>query len=329
MRGKWVFISILAVAAGVGGGALSLRFHHAVAPPPRRAEVLPLRSQVITLIGNVRPQHITSVGAAVEGNIETFLADVGDEVFAGQTLARISSAVLESTREQAASEVERTRDQVTRAESSVGVLRLEAAKADADAQRARMDVDRAQKAFERQATLHEAGATPRLVYEKSQQELDAARRVFEAMDKSAHGAHEAVEGALEQLEIVKKALTERTQAVDQAQVAFQGAEVHAPVAGTIVARRGEPGRSAAEAGDQMFQIASDMYALEVPVQPQPQDLPRIHPGQQATVLLLDLGGAGLPGTVKEIRDSGATVEFAGTVPGIKSGMRAEVRLKLE
>jgi HlyD family secretion protein len=329
MRGKWVLISILAVAAGVGAGALSFRFHRPTAAPARRAEVLPLRSQLVTLTGNVRPQHVTSVGASVEGDIETFMADVGDEVFAGQALARISSAVLESTREQAAAEVERSRDQVTRAESSVGVLRLEAAKADADAQRAHLDVDRAQKSYERQATLHEAGATPRLVFEKSQQELDAARRVFDAMDKSARGAHEAVDGALEQMEIAKKALAERTQAADQAQSAFQGAEVHAPIAGTIVSRRGEPGRSAAEAGDQMFQIASDMYALEVPVQPQPHDLPRIHPGQQATVLLLDLGGAGLPGTVKEIRDSVVTVEFAGTVPGIKSGMRAEVRLKLD
>jgi multidrug efflux pump subunit AcrA (membrane-fusion protein) len=328
MRGKWAFISILAVAAGVAAGALSFRFHRP-ASPPRPAEALPLRSQVITLTGNVRPQHIASVGSAVEGNIEAFLADVGDEVFAGQTLARISSSVLEGTREQAAAEAERTRDQVARAESSVGVLRLEASKADADAQRAHMEMERAQKSYERQATLHEAGATPRLTYEKSQQELDAARRVFDAMDKSARAAHDAVEGALEQVEAARKTLAERTQAVEQAHAAFQGVEVHAPVAGTIVARRGEAGRPAAEAGDQMFQIASDLYALEVPVEPQPQDLPRIRPGQPATVLLLDLGGTGLPGGVKQIRDSVVTVEFAGTVAGIKPGMRAEVRLKLE
>ena len=329
MRGKWAFISILAVAAGVGAGALSLRLHRPAAPPPRPAEALPLPRQVITLSGSVRPQHIASVGAAVEGNIEAFLADVGDEVFAGQTLARISSSVLEGAHEQAAAEAERTRDQVARAESSVGVLRLEASKADSDAQRARLEMERSQKEYEHQATLHAAGATPRLTYEKSQQDLEAARRMFNSMDKSAHSAHDAVEGALEQLEAARKTLAERTQAVEQAHDAFQGVEVHAPVAGTIVARRGEAGRPASEAGDQMFQIASDMYALEVPVEPQPPDLARIRPGQPATVMLLDLGGTGLPGTVKQIRDSVVTVEFAGSIAGIKPGMRAEVRLKLE
>jgi hypothetical protein len=79
----------------------------------------------------------------------------------------------------------------------------------------------------------------------------------------------------------------------------------------------------------MFRIATDLYALEVRLEPKPDELARIHPGQEAVVLLLDLQGTGLQGTVKEVKDGTVTVEFAGAIPGIKPGMRADVRLKLE
>ena len=65
----------------------------------------------------------------------------------------------------------------------------------------------------------------------------------------------------------------------------------------------------------------------MPVQPRPEYLPRIHSGQQAIVSLFDLGSAGLPGTVREIKDGTVIVEFGGSLPGIKPGMRADVRIK--
>ncbi len=193
-----------------------------------------------------------------------------------------------------------------------------------------MEMDRAQKNYERQATLHAAGATPRLIYEKSQQELDAARRVFDAMDKSARAAHDAVEGALEQLEAARKSLAERTQAMEQAHAAFQGVEVHAP--GSRHHCRA-PGRSRdarrRKRETRCFKLRPTCMRWRCRSSRSRQDLPRIRPGQPATVLLLDLSGTGLPGSVKQIRDSVVTVEFAGTVGGIKPGMRADVRLKLE
>ena len=106
------------------------------APPTAQVngEALVIRRNEITLSGNIEPKHVVAVGAAVQGNIEAFLADVGDEVFEGQVLARIGSAGLESTREQAQSDAEHAQDQVTRAEASVNTARLEASRADAMAQ---------------------------------------------------------------------------------------------------------------------------------------------------------------------------------------------------
>ena len=335
MRGKWLLISLLAVAAGVAGGALSRRLHRGAPQPAAAAPVAPgsaallVQGREITLSGAVRPQHVVAVGSQVEGNIEAFLADVGDEVFEGQVLARIGSAGLESTREQAQSDADRAQDQVARAEAAVNAARLETSRADAMAQRSRLEMERTRKLYDRQTTLHNAGATPRLVYEKAQADYAAAQTEFDAMDRAARASREATQATLDQLAAARKLAAEKTQELEGAQTAFQDAEVRAPAAGTVVGRQGEVGKPAQEAGDQMFRIATDLYALEVSVQPKPEDLPRIHPGQEALVLLLDLQGAGLQGAVREVKDGSATVEFSGAIPGIRPGMRADVRLKLE
>lgn len=330
MRGKWLLFSVLAVAAGIGAGALSMRVRKA--PPPvqgRGAAAAIIATKEITLNGAIRPQHVANIGSSVEGNIETFLVNVGEEVFEGQVLARVGSAGLETNREQAAAALEHAQEQLTRAENAVGSARLEASRADADLQRARLQMERTQKVFDRQKTLHTAGATPRIVYEKAVDEFEASQKEFEIMDRAARAAHEGVQSAMEQLAGAKKVVADKNQELEQAQGAFEAAEVRAPVSGTVVGRKGETGKPAEEAGDDMFQIATDLYALEVTLELNPEQVKKVFPGQQALVLVLDLQSAGLPGVVKDVKDSRATVEFNSPMPGIKPGMRADVRLRLE
>ena len=93
-------LSVAAVLAGVGGGALSLRYRHPAAPQPVPISgAAVVANHEITLQGKIRPQHITSVSAPVNGLVETLLADVGQEVYAGQVLARVGAQGLESARE--------------------------------------------------------------------------------------------------------------------------------------------------------------------------------------------------------------------------------------
>jgi hypothetical protein len=101
------------------------------------------------------------------------------------------------------------------------------------------------------------------------------------------------------------------------------------VDGLLVGRNGEVGKSAQEFGDNLFQIATDMYALEVALEPQPPILKRLRPGQPALVLVPDLQSAGIAGDVKEIKGTQVLVEFNSTLPAIRPGMLADVRLKLD
>jgi HlyD family secretion protein len=329
MRGKWLLISIAAVIAGAGLAALSLR-HREAAPAARNsgAAVLPPQAEV-TVSGKIRPQHVTHVGSTVEGNIDAFMADVGDEVFEGQVLARIGGAGLETTRQAAVNAVDQAQNQVARAEQAVNSARLEQSRADATAQRSRLELDRVQKVYARQQVLHAAGATPRLTYEKALADYEAALKEEQIMDKASRASADQVQDANNQLAAARKTLAQKQQELEDAEGDFQNAEVRAPASGLIVARKGEAGKPAQEAGEDMFQIATDLYALEVAIEPEPPVLKRLRPGSPALVLVLDLQSAGIPGAVKEIKGAEVIVEFNSSMPAIRPGMRADVRLKLE
>jgi multidrug resistance efflux pump len=329
MRGKWVLLTVAVVLAGVGAGALSMWPRRAALPPARATGAAVIVNPEITLQGRIRPQHIISVAAPTTGLVEALLVDVGQEVYRDQVLARVGVLGLESAREAAASDLEHAQDQVAKAESAVTNARLEESRADADAQRARLALDRAEKTYSRQRTLVTQGATPRLTFEKAESEYQSQLKEFEIMDAATRAARDQVQNALREVTAKKKIVQDREQQLEEAQGNLAAAEVRSPVDGTVVGRKAESGKPAMEAGDEFFQIATDLYALEVTLEPKPEELKRIQPGQQAMVLILDLQSQGLPGVVREIKGNQVVVEFESNLPAIKPGMVADVRLKME
>jgi len=329
MRRTWTLLAVIAVIAGLAVTALALRSRRKAPPPlPSPAAVVAPEPE-ITLQGAIRPQHVAGVGAPISGNIDAFFVEIGEEVYQGQLLARVGSSGMDNAKDSAAQELERAQDQLSKMEAALNSARMEASRAEADAQRSRVQMERAQKTFERQTTLNREGATPRLVYEKARQDYEASVQEFEIMEKAMRGARENSQAASFKVAEVKKILAEKQFELQTAEGAYGSGEVRSPIDGTVVARNGEPGKPAGEAGDQLFQIAADLYALEIPLEAKPDVVKRLHAGQPATVLVLDLQGGGFPGTVKEVRENLVIVEFTSTLPAVRPGMRADVRLRLD
>src|SRR5215471_11681097 len=268
MRLKWLWIpaAVVVLIGIVGLLAIRKRRLEASATRPVQAAVIE-RQPELSLSGVIRPRNVRSVGASVSGNIEAFMVNAGDEVFEGQTLARVGTAGLESDREAAAGSVQLAEQQVSQTEAAVNSARMESSRADADAQRARMALDRADKVYSRQQTLHAAGATPRIVYEKAQQDYETTRAEYEAMQKAAQASGEILKSANDRLESSKKLLEDKSRQLELAQGAYQAGEIRSPVDGLVVSRKGEIGAPAQEAGNELFTIATDIYALEVALEP--------------------------------------------------------------
>ena len=331
MRGKWIPVTVGLVLLALAVGTVVWRGRRHPVPPPAAATAaaIAVARNEVTLQGKIRPRHITGVAASVPGFIEAFLVEPGQDVYEGQVLARIGAQGLESAREVAQAALERAQEQVSQAEAAVTAARMELSRAEADAQRSRMALDRAERASARQQTLFREGATPRLVYEKAVKEYEAALKDYELIDVTVRTGRERIQGGMEEADGAKKIVADKMRLLQDAQGNLSAAEVHSPVDGYVVSRKGEVGGSAEELGDELFQIATDLYAMEVALEPKAELLKRMAPGQPALVLVLDLQNAAMPGVVREIKDNQVIVEFDSTLPAIKPGMQADVRFKLE
>ena len=326
---RWWIVSVLAVAA-IGAG-LALRRKPAPAPAARQgASVAPATADG-TIQGRIRPQHIVGVSSNVPGFIEAILVDPGQDVFEGQVLARIGAQGLESNRESAAGVLEHAQEQVTRAEGVLAGARLELSRAEADAARSRLNLERVEKVYSRQQTLYREGATPRLTFQKSEAEYEAARKDYDIMDAAVQTGREHVQSAQKDVQNARKFAEDKRGLLEDAQNNMAASEVHSPVDGYVVAREGEVGKSAEGLGDKLFTIATDLFALEVVLEPKEDVMKRIIPGMPATVNILDLDGASFQGTVKEIKDKEhqVIVEFGNSNPSVKPGMIADVRFKFQ
>jgi len=327
MRGKWLLISLAALVAGAGGGALSLHWKSRSAPPvPKSDAALVPAASEITLAGKLRPQHVTIVKPDAAGNIDALLVDVGEDVFTGEVLARIGESGMAERSDAAAAAAGAAEESVARAERSVATARLENSRADADRARSRGALDRAREVYERQEMLNQHGATPRLTWEKAQRDLTDAQHEYDSLDKAAQLSAGQLQSALNALTLAQKALADRNADLTAARDNVQSGEVHSPVDGTVVARNGEAGSPAPE---DLFEIATDLFALEAAVGAEPAVLPRLRAGEPVVIIIPDLQNAGIAGQVREIKDGTVIVEFTSTLAGIKPGMPVQVRLKLQ
>jgi macrolide-specific efflux system membrane fusion protein len=330
MRGRWLLVWGIVVLAGVAAGALFL-LHR----PPKSAvrpqePALPSAAPAgeISVVGKIWPQHVVPIPAPISGTLEQFFADVGQEVFRGQLIARIRNEGLESDREAAAAEVDRIRSRVGDLESSIVAARLEATRARADAARAKSAYEKAEKNHVRQQTLLRAGATPRLTFEASQRELESAKADYEALEPVARNADDRLSTMRADLDIARRQLQNKNEALEDAKADLAAGEVHCPVDGVVISRNGMEGGEVASGAQELFQIGVDLSQLEAVAEPEAPVLDRIKAGQAAFLQIEEIAGQGLPGSVREIRGAQVIVDFVSPNPAIKPGLTAQVRIKI-
>jgi HlyD family secretion protein len=331
MRAKWVLIGASVILLAIAAGAISVwrqdrAQNQTQAQPPAPSQP----SGEIILPGKLEAQQITYVEAVVNGKVDQLLVEVGEDVYEGQLLARISNIGLETSREVAQAAADNAQERVNKLEAAIIAARLEASRARADATRARSEFERTDKLYRRQKLLYGEGATPRLVYERSEKEFQIAQTEFESLDQLAKQAEGRVSQLIKDLEAAKKAFEEKSNELDHVGADLKAAEVHAPVTGTIVSRSADPGGEVepGTASARLYGIAADISALEAVIEPEPPVLARLKPEMPALVILADVPEP-VEGKVKSVNEGQAVVEFTSPTPLVRPGMTAQIRLKLD
>jgi multidrug resistance efflux pump len=275
----------------------------------------------------VRARDVVPVPAPIEGTIESFHAEIGDEVFEGQALAFIRNTGLESAKEQAYSVLEQAHEKTNRLESAVIEGRLEASRAAADASRARNEYERAEREYQRQQILIREGATPRLTWEKAEREYANAKAEFENLDSMARQIAERIDSMTKELDNTRRALEEKRLDYEAASSDAGAADLRSPVDGLVVARRGAEGEAVTREVRDLFQIAVDLSTFQAVAEPDPNALPKIHPGQQALLHFPEVG-EGLSADVKSVEDGKVILEFPNPGPAVRPGATGQARIRL-
>ncbi|HET8547878.1 MAG TPA: biotin/lipoyl-binding protein [Bryobacteraceae bacterium] len=326
-KGFLIATAIATAVLAAGGASIYAYRRNLAAKQPQPPAPAVFSGGEITLEGRIRAISVQAIAAPIEGKIDSFHAEPGDEVYEGQLLAVIRSEALETARQKAELDLESAQTRVNNLEGGLASARLEASRADADASRARAEAERMAKLYQREKMLLAEGATPRLKFEKTEREYDAARAEEEALATLAKNAGSRVEALQRDLDAARRVLNETAAELDEAKGEAASGEVRSPVNGVLIGRRGVAGDQVDPSLADFLQIATDLGRLEVVLEPAPPVLARIKPGQQAGVSVAERAGDSLPGSVKALDQGKVVVEFANPDPLIKPGLTAHVRIR--
>jgi HlyD family secretion protein len=318
------------VLVGIAIGAISLLRRKPSDGPLRASGAVSLPgadANEVSLVGIVRPQHVTGVAASTHGIIESFLVEPGDEVVTGQPLVRLGSLGLEGARDSAANAAERAQDRVSRTELEIGAARLEQSRAEAELQRVTTVLDQAQKAYQKESERMAKGASPRRTFEAIERDYEAKLEEYKLATRAYNAATELLRTTEQTAENAKRDLEEKNQRLEDIQHDMAGTEVESPADGLVIGRSGDPGTSSQLVGDHLIVLATDISALEVPVEPQPPVLSRIQPGLRAAIYIAEASRP-IEGEVKRIDGTVVVVQFLSPSPSVRPGMKAEVRFRL-
>jgi HlyD family secretion protein len=258
----------------------------------------------VLVSGLVGPVERVQVAPLIEGQpILTLLADIGDQVTAGQVLATLSTTTLELDKSQNIASLASARATIAQAEAQM----LEAQSA----------ANEAVRVNERTLSLRTQGNV-------SQAAADTAAANAVAATARVTVAAQSLEAARAQTALVEAQMA-------NVELSLARTQVVAPVSGEIIARNATLGSIATATGEPMFTIIKDSV-LELRGDVAESDLTRLKTGQPALLRLVGAADS-LAGSVRLVEPSIDTVTRLGgvrisiDVPGtVRSGMFAEAEI---
>ncbi len=325
MARRWIIVAAVALV-GAAGAAIAIHARKpkpapvAVAPPPPPATE-------VNLTGRVEPRTIVSVGAPIEGVIEAYFLDVNQPVYKDQLLGRIHNPEAESTVGKAQMALDTAQTRVTTLGGQQLAAKLEVSRTEAEQSRARNDLDRFEKNYQRQKGLWDVGATPRLTFEKAEKDYNDAKAAIEKADAAAKDAQAHATQIAADSDAANQAVEQANAALDRAKADLTQGEIHSPVDGIILARKGAPNDPVDLNSKDLFQIATDLTLLQITLAPPAADLGRIHAGQAVSIRVPELSPDEIPGTVRAVSGNQVTVDFTSPAPAAKLDLAAQVKIK--
>lgn len=255
---------IFVTVAWFGGGDSSNRYRTQTVA---RGDLV----SIVTATGNLQPTNQVDIGIEVSGLVSTVEVDFNDRVTAGQVLARLDPAKLNS--------------QVLRSRAALESAKAKFEQAKATVAEARSAMDRIE-----QVRKLSGGKLP------SKQEADAAQAVLLRAQAEQTAAEAAIAEAAASLEVSETDLVRSV--------------VKSPINGIIISRSVDPGQTVAASlqTPTLFTIAEDLREMELHVNVDEAEVGLVSEGQQARFTVDAYSDRVFNATISQVRYGPQNIE---------------------
>ncbi len=303
-----VAVGAFALLAG-GGGERAVGDYTFETAEVERGEV----SRVISAAGAVEPVNKVDVGSEVSGKIIELFVDFNDPVTEGQVLAQIDPETFQTAVQQAEARLMQSQASVANARSAI--------------ERSEVNLDVAEKAYNRQKNLFAEQAISQAAWEQAEQNYKYAQVELQTNKVS-------LQSALAGLEQSKASLAEARLRLDRTQIV-------SPIDGVVLSRQVEVGQTVQSSMSvaQFFTIAQDLSQIQIEASVLEEDIGGIDPGDMVTFEVNAYPGETFRGQVSQVRRQGTesanivtyTVVVAARNPDGKllPGMTADAQITAE
>jgi RND family efflux transporter MFP subunit len=223
----------------------------------------------IEYTGTTQPIRQVSLRAQVEGRLLDLLADVGDPVTAGQTVAQLDDRILLTEVNEAQAELASLQSEVAQAEAEVSDALAQVERARVELQQARIDAERFQ-------SLSGDGAI-------TQQQAEQAQTAMLAAEQELRSAEEQVRTRQQAVVAAQGRVRAQAAVVAQNQERQAYTAIASPITGVVLEKVTEPG-NLIQPGNELLKLG-DFSAIKVLVQVSELALSGVRVGQPATVTL--------------------------------------------
>lgn len=323
-KSRWLLVPGLVVAAAAAAWWWSQR-SDAEAVQYRTATIDRGNLQsTVSASGAVNPVTQVSVGTQVSGQIRDLLVDFNSVVKAGQLIAQIDPETFEYRVRSAQADVEASQAAVLTAQASAAASRAQVA-------RAQVDLNEAQRDFERKQSLVQMQFI-------AQSEADRARALVNTSAEALKATQAQVGVTEAQIKSALANVAQRQAALAQARVDLARTRITSPVDGIVIKRAIEKGQTVAASlqSPELFVIAQNLSDMQVDASVDESDIGRIRAGQPATFTVDAFPGQTFEGDVRQVRKAAqnianvvtyvAVVGFSNSAGRLLPGMTANVRI---
>ena len=288
--GRYVALGLLAVAL-IGGGVFAYAKLNAPVPVRVIQVQSPMASNtageqiILTATGYIVAAHKIEVASKVNGRVAWIGVEKADKVKAGQVLVRLEDEEYRAQLQQEEGMLANL--QAKLAELQHGSRPEEVAKARADRDEARADMQNAKVTLDRTRQLVSDGVLSKQALDDAQAKYDQAGAKVASLDRTLDLA--VLGPRKEEIQQVEGQIQQARGAVDYARMQLDNTLIKAPVTGTILDRNVEKGEfvTTGFVGDKgakgYIVTMADLNDLEVELDINQADFPKLGPQQKGVV----------------------------------------------